>query len=231
MEVSSPIFDQLTFFGIGGLALLMTALCIYTYSVRKKEHLLFVGGWLALTGILANSGLLSRFELTPPPFVLVIPALLVVSMLVGFSSFGKELSRKKSFALLVGLQAFRFPLEMIMHRAYEIGIMPEFLSYSGYNFDVATGIGAMIIGVMLWRGYSVPDFVLWFWNVWGIYCLIVIAVVAAAGSPVFQAFGSEPENVNSWVAFFPYIWLPTVLVAIAIIGHILVTRKLLGRAK
>ncbi len=231
MEFSTPIYDQLTFLGIGGLALFMTLICIIAYSVHKWQHLLLIGAWIALTGFLAQSGILSRFDITPPPFVLVIPALIIVAFSVGLSSFAKEISIKKSFAILVGLQAFRFPLELIMHHAYEVGIMPQFLSYSGYNFDVLTGIGAMILGIMFWRGYSVSHFAIWIWNIWGIFCLLVIAGIAAAGSPIFQAFGSEPEQINSWVVFFPYIWLPSVLVVIAIIGHILVTRKLLSKMR
>ena len=42
-------------------------------------------------------------------------------------------------ATLVGVQAFRLPLELLMHRAGGLGIMPPELSYGGYNYDIVTG--------------------------------------------------------------------------------------------
>jgi len=34
------------------------------------------------------------------------------------------------------------------------------------------------------------------------------------------------EPSNTWVAFFPYVWLPSILVTAALLGHIVVFRKL-----
>ena len=59
------------------------------------------------------------------------------------------------------------------------------------------------------------------------FCLLVIAIIAVATSPVVRAFGDEAENLNTWVLFFPYVWLPVVLVTIAVSGHIVIPRKLL----
>jgi len=229
MDIIAPIFDSTTAYGIGGLAIVMTIITLIAYSLTDTKHFLLAAAWIAISGFLAYSGIISNFDSKPPPFAFVLPVFIVVAFVIGLSKTGKEISATKSFAILVGLQAFRFPLELIMHRAYEIGIMPQYLSYSGYNYDVATGIGAMILGFMLWRGFSVPHFVIWVWNIWGIICLIVIAIVAVGGSPIAAIFGSEPENLNTWVAFFPYIWLPMVLVLNAIVAHILVTRKLLSK--
>jgi hypothetical protein len=48
---------------------------------------------------------------------------------------------------LVGLQSFRLPLQLALHRAAEQGIIPVQLSYSGYNFDIVTGMGATVLYV------------------------------------------------------------------------------------
>jgi len=229
MEVSAPIYNPFTAFGIGGLSLLMVLLCLIAYKVRKPKHFVLVIAWIVFTAAVALSGLAANFEMKPPPFVITLALFIGIAFWIGLSKFGKETASNTSLAVLVGLQAFRFPLEIIMHKAYEAGIMPVQLSYSGYNFDIFSGFGALVIGFMLWRGFSIPDFVIWAWNVVGIICLAVIAIVAVAGSPIIQAFGTGPQDINSWVAYFPYYWLPTILVLIAILGHILVTRKLLSR--
>lgn len=62
----------------------------------------------------------------------------------------------------------------------------------------------------------------------GIACLLVIAVLAVLTSPNVHAFGAVPQHINSWVLYFPYSLLPSVLVSVALLGHVLLTRKLLS---
>jgi Na+-driven multidrug efflux pump len=114
-----------------------------------------------------------------------------------------------------------------MHHAGNVGIMPVQLSYSGYNFDIVTGIGALLILTLLKSGRSISRSVLWAWNVWGSFCLVVIAIIAITTSPVIRLFGDDPHNLNTWVLYFPYVWLPVVLVTVAISSHIVITRKLM----
>ena len=109
-------------------------------------------------------------------------------------------------------------------------MLPE-LSYSGYNLDIVTGAGAALLAALMAAGVRVPRAAVWIWNLWGIWCLIVITAVAIAGSPMVRAFGDDPRHVNTWVLFFPYVWLPAVLVTLAVAGHVVVTRALRrGRA-
>ena len=229
--INAPEFDAVTAYGIGGLAVLMAAISVIVYSQgnRRRLRILITGSflWLGVTAIAALSGLLSKLDAFPPPFVVMMVSMLAVAFAMGFSSFGKSVAANTSFFVLIALQSFRLPLEFVMHHAFEKKIMPIQLSYSGYNFDVITGLGAVILLILLKLKPQAPKSIIWIWNVWGIYCLIVIAVVAVAGSPIVHGFGGEPENLNTWVLFFPYVWLPTVLVVLAIFGHIIITRKLL----
>jgi hypothetical protein len=125
---------------------------------------------------------------------------------------------------LVGYQAFRLPLELLMHQAAADGIMPWVMSYSGYNFDIVTGITALVLGVALARG-NVPRTLILAWNVLGLALLAIIGTVAFSASPIFLAFG--PENVNVWVTRFPYSSM-SIMVGAALFGHVLVFRKLYG---
>lgn len=100
--------------------------------------------------------------------------------------------------------------------------MPVQLSYSGYNFDIFTGLGAILLVSLMRCKADLSKIVIWIWNIWGMYCLLAITI-----SPMVRAFGDDPANLNTWVLFFPYVWLPVVLVTIAISGHIIITRKLL----
>jgi hypothetical protein len=45
---------------------------------------------------------------------------------------------------------------------------------------------------------------------------------------MIRAFGDAPEDVNSWVAHPPFVWLGAILVLAAIAGHVIVARRLLA---
>jgi hypothetical protein len=185
-----------------------------------------VTGWMLLTAWLAASGALLRFDRIPPPMVWLIGSVFALAFALGLSPLGARLARDVPLSTLILLQAFRLPLEIVMHRAATLGIMPPELSYGGYNLDVVTGAGALLLGVALQRGARVPRAIVWAWNLWGMWCLAVIAVIAVTTSPMVRAFGDDPRHLNTWVLYMPYVWLPSVLVVIALAGHLVVTRAL-----
>lgn len=181
--------------------------------------------WLALTGALATSGVLLRFETVPPPMFLMLAAMLLGSLAVAFSPLGSQLAKGCTLAGLVGLQSFRLPLELAMHQAAEIGLMPPQMSFEGRNFDILTGILALILGLLLARGKDLPKPMLWAWNILGLGLLINVVAVALLSMPLpFRMFHNEPANV--WVCHPPYVWLPAVMVSTALIGHLLLFRRL-----
>ncbi len=81
--------------------------------------------------------------------------------------------------------------------------------------------------MLLARGARVPRGVLWAFNVGGMVLLATIVGVSVAASPLVRAFGDDPAALNTWVLFAPYVWLPAVLVPIALAGHVVLTRRLL----
>ncbi len=229
-----PIFDAIAAYGIGGLAVVVALIFTALIVARKRRSLQFgmlasVAGIMALSGVLAATGLLSDTDAPFPPMGLMIVLVLVLSVRGGLGPLGSHMVAEVPLVALIGLQMFRLPLELVMHHAANVGIMPEALSYSGYNFDIATGIGAVLLFTALKLGVNVPAIVIWLWNLWGIYCLVAITIIAIATSPMVHALGTDPRNMNTWVLYFPYVWLPVVMVTIALISHIVITRIILRR--
>jgi hypothetical protein len=180
-------------------------------------------GWLVVSLALASSGWLARFDLRPPPFLLI-PALgFPLAVALTWSRFGTRLIDGLSLAALVGVQSFRFPLELLMHRAYLEGVMPVQMSYSGRNFDILAGLTAIPIAWALSRGIGGRRLAL-AWNVFGVLLLVNIIAVAAASTPLIALFG--PDALNTFVAYPPFVWLPAVLVLTAVTGHLLIARAI-----
>lgn len=233
--VPPPAFDAITAFGIGGLAVAMAAVVAvlrarFEGAATGVRTAVVLAAWLALTGAAAGAGVLTRFDVTPPPMALLLPVIAGGSIAAALSPVGRSMAAAWPPVALVGLQMFRLPLELVMHRAARLGIMPEELSYSGYNLDIVTGALAVVL-VAFMTTRTLPRLVVWAWNLWGVWCLLVIAWVARTSSPLVRGFGDDPRHVNTWVLHVPYVWLPAVLVMIAMTGHLVLTRKLLTASR
>ena len=182
--------------------------------------------WMALAWSAAASGMLANFERTPPPFGLLVLAVLVLAFALAFSKLGTRLSTYLPLWLLVAVQGFRLPLELAMHAMYERGVMPVQMSYSGRNFDIMTGVTAIAVALLVWSGRAGRGLVA-AWNVIGLALLANVVMVAILGTPRFQYFG--PEHLNLWVTHPPFVWLPAVMVLAALAGHLVIFRALARR--
>ena len=112
-----------------------------------------------------------------------------------------------------------------MHRAASAGIMPPQMTFTGLNFDIATGISALLVASLAARGLASRAMIVAF-NLLGTTLLVVIGAVAIASLPAFEAFGSDPSLVNTWVTEAPFVLLPAGLVSSALFGHLLLWRWL-----
>lgn len=179
--------------------------------------------WLLAWGILAHGRSLDSWQRFPPPALFALLVLFGVTLGIAFSRFGLLLARHLSFTVLIGLQVFRLPLELAMYRAMLEGLMPVQMSFAGFNYDIVTGtLSACLVLWSVWR--PLPRWVIWVFNGLGMSLLGVVLAIAVASLPSFAAFGAD--RVNTWVFDFPYLYLPAVLVQVALLGHLLVFRKL-----
>ena len=153
-------------------------------------------------------------------------AVLVLSLIASFSRFGTRLLDGLPLAWIIGVQAFRFPLELMMHRAYDEGVMPLQMSYSGWNFDVVTGLTALPVAWAVSRGIGGRGLVI-AWNALGTLLLVNIVMIAVVSTPIIGWFG--PTLLNTFVMFQPFVWLPAVMVTTAAVGHLLVWRAVLRK--
>jgi hypothetical protein len=194
-------------------------------SIGRVSILTVAGAaaWMAAAWLAADSGVLRQWERNPPPFALLVVAIVAVATGIAFSGFGGRLAQFLPLWMLVGIQAFRLPLELAMHTMAERGIMPELMSYSGRNFDILTGASAIVVAALARAGRGGRTLVL-VWNIAGLALLVNVVVIAVLMTPRFRYFGDEQLNV--WVTYPPFVWLPAVMVLAALAGHLLIFRAL-----
>jgi hypothetical protein len=178
--------------------------------------------WMGVTLALADRGTFLNWTATPPPFALLVVAIIALGVTIAFSPLGGRLAHLPLWAL-VASQAFRLPLEIAMHALVGRGIMPEQMSYTGRNFDVLTGASAIVVAGLVAAGVGGRKLVT-AWNAAGLLLLVNIVAVAILSTPKFAAFG--PDRLNVFVFYPPFVWLPAVLVLAALAGHLVVFRAL-----
>lgn len=224
---------------LGLFALLLIALAIARVTPGTHDARRFLVGacaWLAFSALLARSGLLASFELRPPPLLLVMVPTFALPIALALSPLGARLARNLPLAWLIAFHGFRLPLELVMHVAAREGTMPEQMTFTGHNFDIVAGTSALLVALLVWSAREHDQSralhgLVFAWNLLGSALLTVIVVVALASLPLFHAYGAEPSHVNTWVAYFPFVWLPAALVSSALFGHALLWRRLLSEQR
>jgi hypothetical protein len=185
--------------------------------------------YLAVPGLLAWRALLDRYDPLPAPALLLLLALTLLTVGIVLSPAGARLAAGVALGAVVAFQAFRIPVELLLHRMHTDGTVPVQMTYAGRNFDVASGIAGLVLGIWLLSGRPVPRGVVWVWNVLGLVLLLNIVSIAVLSTPVpFRRFLESPPHTLP--STFPYIWLPSFLVQVALGSHLLVFRQLRQRA-
>lgn len=220
------------------LALVAVLAVAFVIAVRKsgvsesdsaKFHwsgiaVLIVAAWLGVSTLLAESGVLREFDRRPPPFLLLAFGFTLATAALAFSPVGTRLVQGVGIGWLIGFQAFRIPVELWLHRLYQEGVVPVQMTYSGRNFDIISGILGLALGLWAMKRQP-PRWAIWVFNIVGLALLVNIVTVAILSAPTpLRQFFNEPAN--TFVAYWPYVWLPAFLVQAAWFGHLLVFRWL-----
>ncbi|MCA9644561.1 MAG: hypothetical protein KC492_27910 [Myxococcales bacterium] len=205
----------------------------FTLALRKanagrapRVPVLIQTAWMALVALLAMTGVLGRFDAVPPPVLPVFAITTGLTIWFARSEQGRRVS-ELPLSWLVGFQGFRVVVELLLHRGYVEGFVPRELTYSGHNFDMLSGVLGIALGI--WASKATPPrWVLLGYNVLGLALLGIVVTTAVLAMPTrFQVLHTDPPNV--WVAEVPFVWLPTVLVQAALLGHLLLFRRLATR--
>jgi len=179
--------------------------------------------WLAVTGAISGSGVLASTSM-PPRVMFFMVGSLVTAVAVAMSRVGGRLVRGVPVTALVAAQAFRLPLEVVLHEWADEGVLPTQMTFEGHNFDIITG--ALALGIGLWALWGrVPQWVILVFNVVGLALLLTVASIAVLSSPIpLRLYENDPPVLLAY--YFPYGWIVPVCVAGALFGHVLVFRWL-----
>lgn len=183
-----------------------------------------IGTWMVIQAILGFSGLYLDGYAEPPRFpLLILPPLLATIALIA-SPKGKEFMRQADIAQLTLIHTIRIPVEIILYILFVLKLIPIDMTFEGRNFDILAGLTAPIMYVLYTRK-KISSAVLTIWNfvALGLLINIIITAIFSAATPL-QRFGFDQPNVA--ITYFPYVWLPSVVVPLVLLSHIISIRSL-----
>lgn len=188
--------------------------------------LAFVLVWMVVTAILAYTGFYQIFDVVPPrTFALgALPFLLLAIVYLLF--FRESVLTRLPLTILTLIHAIRIPIEIVLLWLYQSGQVPVEMTFEGRNFDILSGITAPIVYFLAFRGNRPNRPVLILWNLAALALLTNIVTIAILAFPSpFQMVGIDQPNIG--VTFFPFIWLPAVIVPIVFFCHVASLWKLI----
>ena len=175
--------------------------------------------WMIMSGFLAIGGFYQQYQYFPPRVITfaVLPADLVI--LLYFIFYRANFIEKLSLKILTLLHIVRLPVELTLLWLFQFSYVPQIMTFEGRNFDVLSGLTAPIIFWIAFRGGRVNRPLLIGWNfiTLGLLANIVITAVLSFPSPM-QVFGIEQPNVG--LTYFPFIWLPAIIVPTVFFAHL-----------
>ncbi len=224
-NVSVP--TQFLFYAIVVSVFITGVFAIYQAYGRERRAALWgvvgLAAWLGMGFVIAASEFLRDFTGRPPNFVFIVTGFTAATFSIAFSSIGSRLIERLPASRLIAYQSFRVPVEWFLWAMYLEGIVPIQMTFEGRNFDILSGLLAIGIAITVARTATLPRRIVLAWNILGLGLLINIVAIAILSTPSpLRMFMNEPAN--TFIAYPPYIWLPTFLVQAALFGHLLVFR-------
>lgn len=220
----SVIFTLTTFLTIG---FLFYAVKQTVFDTAPAKIVIFLISFsIFLQAILALGGFYQNTSTVPPRLFLfaVLPALLLIISLFIFAR--KSFIAPLPLKILTLLHIVRIPVELTLHALYENKMIPQIMTYEGWNFDILSGISAPIIFWLAFRDGKPNRPILIAWNIIALLLLVNIVTIAmlTLASPIQRlAF----DQSNRGVLYFPFIWLPSIIVPIVLFSHLASLWKLL----
>ena len=197
---------------------LVTLLCFYQTN-RSTKALIGIFIWMTVVGILGYFGFYRVQNTLPPRFVFLLAPGILFVIVYFFFTINNTISNEENLKWLTLIHTIRIPVEIVLYYFFIEGYIPDLMTFEGYNYDILSGLSAPIIyyAVFVKRWIGEKGLLLWNFICLGLLFNIVIIAVLSAKTPIQQLAFDQP---NVGVTYFPFVWLPAVIVPIVFYAHI-----------
>lgn len=216
-----PAYTSLFF----GLTTLLAVWLFYKATRQSRRVLVVLAVWLLVQMVLGVSGFYLKTNAFPPRFpALVLPPVLLLTGLLATHG-GRRFMDSLHPDRLTLLHVVRIPVEIVLLWLFLHKAVPQAMTFEGRNLDIMSGLTAPVIYYFGFVKKSLSRTMLIAWNVICLGLLINIVLTAAMAVPSpFQQIAFDQPNVA--ILYFPFVWLPSVVVPLVLLAHISALRQL-----
>ena len=216
-------------FYIGLVFTLSTFLALYFMykaSNQSKLALIILFTWMVFQMGVALSEFYLDKNTVPPRFLLmVLPPMAFIIFLFNTKK-GKAYIDSLNPTYVYLLHIVRIPVELVLFWLAIEKVIPELMTFEGRNFDIISGITAPIIYYLGYHKKALSNKFVLIWNFLCLGLLVNIVINAVLSAPfAFQQFAFEQPNIA--VLYFPFNWLPSLVVPMVLFAHLASIRHLL----
>lgn len=197
------------------LVLALVFIVLFYFANGRNSYVLIINIlWAFFIGSLSLMGI---FGSNPPVLIIAIVGTVIVNVII----FKKICLRHLNLPLLLTIQSLRIVVELFLYKLYLDKMIPKLMTFEGLNYDIVVGAFAVLFLVIsIFRKSILRNWIFVLWNYAGIISLFSIVTIGVLSSPVpIQMFEFNQPNVA--VLVFPYALLPTIIVPIAVVSHLL----------
>ncbi len=198
-------------------------------QVKKYLYYVLVGTicWLLILAGLASLDFFTDFQQLPPRiFLAFVPPFMLMLCLVFSSKFTRLLQHIPP-AWLIYIQSFRLLMELSLWLGFLAGAVPFQMTFEGFNFDIVTGVTALLAAPLFFGRGRFLFFETIIWNISGMLLLFNIVLISIISTPSpLRIFFNEPAN--TMIANFPFIWIPGFIVPFALAMHLFSIRQMIA---
>lgn len=194
--------------------------------IQKRAHLisLLLLLWTIFQSTLALNGWYMDRVSVPPHIMFPVITFAVIILSLFAIPGGRRILDGFSMKILVWIHVVRIPVEICLYWLFQQKQVPVSMTFSGYNFDIVIGLTAPIVALLYFNRKVLSKGIFLGWNILGIISLLAIVIRAAGATPTkLQMWDFDRPNYA--VLHFPFIWLPSVIVPIVLLAHLIVIRR------
>lgn len=221
MTEQVPFYISLSFIAIT----LFTLVAFYRASNKNKGVLLIVLVLALVQAVLSQNGFYLVTDAMPPRLLFILFPSVVLILIAFFTTAGKRLIQSFNMEQYTYLHSVRIGVEIVLYYLFIYALIPESMTFSGRNFDILAGLTAPLVAYFGINKGKMSDLQLLIWN-W--VCLILVSQVVITGilsapTPFQQLSLNQP---NTGILYFPFIWLPGIVVPLVMFGHMVAINRL-----
>ena len=223
---SLPNYVSITFIAITFVSVLL----FYRATNNNKLALLIVLVVAAVQAILSYKGFYLDTSAVPPRLLFILLPSLIIMVIAFVTRSGKTFIDGINLKIYTYLHSVRVVVEVVILWLFIHELMPQSMTFEGRNFDILSGLTAPLIAYF---GFTKKTIAKKYIILWNVICLLLVLQVVITGilSAPFEFQQMAFDQPNTGILYFPFIWLPSIVVPIVIFGHIVAISRLIKGAE